>query len=92
MEQDIPQSVRVRTDDGNEYRFHAIQDAADFYECNRSDAIAYACDNVPTLVSAVETVLARDDLTPAQKQEIAQEFSGRGLEFDVTEEISTDQG
>jgi hypothetical protein len=92
MDDDIPQSVRIRTGEGNEYRYHAVEEAAEFYDCNRSDAVAYACDNVPTLVSAVETVLARDDLTPAQKQEIAQEFSARGLEFDVSEQVSVDQG
>jgi hypothetical protein len=92
MEQDIPQSIRIRTGEDNEYRYHAVEEAAEFYDCNRSDAVAYACDNVPALVDAVETVLARDDLTPKQKQEIAQEFSGRGLQFDVTEEISVDQG
>lgn len=92
MSQDIPKSVRVRTDDGNEYRFHAIQEAAEFYECNRSDAIAYACDNVPALVDAVEQVLGRDDLTTAQKREIADEFSSRGLQFDVDENVSVEQG
>ncbi|WP_336339649.1 DUF7692 domain-containing protein [Haloarcula brevis] len=92
MDDDIPQSVRIRTGEGNEYRYHAVEEAAEFYDCNRSDAVAYACDNVPTLASAVETVLARDDLTPAQKQEIAQEFSVRGLEFDVSEQVSVNQG
>jgi len=92
MADDIPQSVRIRTGDGNEYRYHAVEEAAEFYDCNRSDAVAYACDNVPTLVKAVQAVLARDDLTPAQKQEIAQEFSGRGLEFDVNEQVKVDQG
>ncbi|WP_154021007.1 hypothetical protein [Haloarcula sp. CBA1127] len=57
-----------------------------------SDAAAYACDNVSTPVEAVQAVLARDDLTPAQKQEIAQGFSARGLEFDVSEQVCVDQG
>lgn len=92
IDNDIPQSVRIQTGDGNENRFHAVEEAAEFYDCNRSDAVAYACDNVPTLVKAVQAVLARNDLTPAQKQEITQEFSGRGLEFDVSEQVKVDQG
>lgn len=92
MGEDTPKSIRIRTGEGNEYRYDAIQQAAEFYECNRSDAAAYACDNVRQLVEAAEKVLARDDLTPRQKKEIAEEFSGRGLEFDVQELVSVDVG
>lgn len=41
---DVPGSVRIHTDDGNEWRYDAIQAAADYYDCNRSDAVAYACE------------------------------------------------
>jgi len=41
MDNVIPQSVRIRTGDGNEYRYHAVEEAAAFYDCNRSDAVAY---------------------------------------------------
>jgi hypothetical protein len=61
MDNDIPQSIRIPTSDENEYRYHAVEEAAEFYDCNRSDAVAYVCDHVPALVSAVKTVLARDD-------------------------------
>jgi hypothetical protein len=92
MVDSIPQSIRVRTDDGNEHRYHAVEQAAEFYDCNRSDAIAFACDNVTQLVDAAEAVLKRDDLTPEQKKEIADEFSGRGIEFDVDETVVVEQG
>jgi hypothetical protein len=92
MADEIPGSIRIRTDDGNEYRYHAVEEASEFYGCNRSDAVAYACDNVPALVSAVKTVLSRGDLTTDQKQEIAEEFSVRGLQFDVDEEVSVEKG
>ncbi len=60
---ETPGSVRVRTDDGNEWRFDAIQKAARFYDCNRSNAIAFACNDVDALVSAARRVLERDDRT-----------------------------
>ena len=72
MAEEIPGSIRIRTGDGNEYRYHAVEEASEFYECNRSDAVAYACDNVPALVEAVGDVLARGDLTTAQKRDIAE--------------------
>jgi hypothetical protein len=92
MGKDIPKSIRIRTGDDNEWRYHAIDDVSDFYGCNRSDAVAYACDNVTQLVAAAEAVLSRDDLTTAQKQEIAAEFTGRGIEFDVKETVTVEQG
>ncbi len=45
-----PGSVRIRTDDGNEWRYDAIQKAANFYDCNRSNAVAFACEDVDQLV------------------------------------------
>jgi hypothetical protein len=84
--------VRVRTDDGNEYRYDAIEQAADFYDCNRSDAIAYACEDVVGLAVAAEAVLRRDDLTAAQKREIANTLSGRGVEFEVGEAVDVKHG
>ncbi len=41
-----PGSVRIRTDEGNEWRYDAIQKAANFYDCNRSNAVAFACEDV----------------------------------------------
>lgn len=84
---DVPGSVRVRTDEGNEWRFRSIERAADYYDCNRSDAVAYACEDVTQLVSAALEVLRRDDLTQEQRQEIAESFSARGISFDVDVEI-----
>ncbi|WP_340097660.1 DUF7692 domain-containing protein [Salinibaculum salinum] len=66
-----PRSVRVRTDDGNEWRYRAIERAARLYDCNRSDAIAYACEDVGQLADGIEEILQRDDLTVQQRREIA---------------------
>lgn len=68
---DSPQSVRVRTDDENEWRFRAIERAARLYDCNRSDAVAYACEDVGQLADGIEKILQREDLTLKQRREIA---------------------
>ena len=82
-------SLRIRFD-GNRYREDAIEKAARFYDKNKSDAAAYACEDVVEIVRAVEDVLQRDDLTLEQRREIAETFSTRattfGIELKVTRE------
>ncbi|WP_247002305.1 DUF7692 domain-containing protein [Halosolutus gelatinilyticus] len=85
---ETPGSVRVRTDDGNEWRYDAIEKAARFYDCNRSNAIAFACNDVDTLVTAARRVLERDDLTLKQRREIAETLSTKAVSFDVETEVA----
>ena len=81
MTRDVPKSVRVRTDpeDGNAYRYDAIQGAADYWDCNKSDAIARSCDAVGNLVDNLEEALQHEDLPPRVAQEIADEVSTRQI-------------
>ena len=83
-----PGSVRIRTDDGNEWRFDAIQKAARFYDCTRSNAVAFACEDIDSLVTAAQRVLERDDLTREQRQEIAETLSTRAVRFDLETSVS----
>jgi hypothetical protein len=87
---DIPGSVRIRCGTNNAYRFDAIQRASRFYDCNRSDAVAYACEDVPGFVDAAQRVLERDDLTEEQREAIAEEFNSatRGVEFELETTVS----
>ncbi|WP_328821371.1 DUF7692 domain-containing protein [Natronorubrum halalkaliphilum] len=85
---ETPGSVRIRTDDGNEWRFDAIQKAARFYDCNRSNAVAFACEDVDELVSAARAVLERDDLTREQRREIAETLSTRAVSFDLESSVT----
>lgn len=91
-EKDLPNSIRIRCGPENRYRYHAIEQAAELYDCNRSDAVAYACDNVGQLVRNIEEILQRDDLTLQQKREIAELCSGRGLDFTVEESVTAETG
>ena len=75
-------SLRIRFED-HRYREDSIEKAASFYEKNKSDAVAYACEDVVEIVRAAEEVLEREDLTLAQRREIAETFSTRATSFDV---------
>lgn len=89
---DAPGSVRIRTDDGNEWRFDAIKKAAEYYDRNRSDAIAFACEDVVELVIAAQQILERDDLTLKQRREIADTLSTQSVTFDVEIQTSVKKG
>ena len=82
-----PANVQIRID-GNEWRYHGIKRAQELYNCNRSDAIAYACEDISQLVSRIEEVLARDDLTRQQRRELAETLSTSSLLFEVDVGIS----
>lgn len=88
---DIPSSVRIRTGEGNEHRYRSIKKAGKLFDRNRSDSIAYACENICDLVESIEDVLEREDLTHEQRREIAETLSTRTLSFDVPElEVDVD--
>lgn len=91
VQESAPESVRIRTGDDNEWRFDALERAAEFYDCNRSDAAAYACEDVPELVAAAREVLERDDLTQAQRREIADTFNTRAVQFDVELDVDVEK-
>ena len=88
MGENRPKSMRIRFDDGNEYRFDAIQGAADLYDRNRSDAVALACDDMTRLAGVLEEFLARDDLTRGQQRELADALDrALSLEVNIQREI-----
>lgn len=89
---DVPGSVRIRTDDGNEWRYAAITKAARLYDCNKSNAAAFACEDVDQLITNARRVLERDDLTLEQRREIAETLSTRFVTFDVVDEIAVEKG
>jgi len=84
-------SLRIRFD-GNRYREDAIEKAARFYDKNKSDAAAYACEDVVEIVRAAEEVLQRDDLTLEQRREIAETFSTRVTSFDIDLAVHVESG
>lgn len=82
MGENRPKSMRIRFDEGNGHRLDAIQEAADLYDRNRSDAVALACDDMARLAGVLEKFLTRDDLTRGQQRELADDLD-RALSLDV---------
>lgn len=81
MRDNVPKSVRVRTDpdDGLAHRYDAIMAASDYWGVNKSDAIARSCDAVGQLVDNLEDALQHEDLPPRVAQEIADAASTRQI-------------
>lgn len=75
---DMPGSVRIRTGEGNEWRYDSIQRAADYYECNRSNAVAYACEDVVHIIEAAIDFLEREDLSLKQPARSQRRFPHEG--------------
>jgi len=86
---ETPGSVRIRTGNGNEWRYDAIEAASRYYDVNRSNAVAYACEDVTGAVAFIQDVLERDDLTISQRQELAELANKhlRGMDIKVDEDI-----
>jgi hypothetical protein len=82
-------AMRIRTDGDKAYRRDAIERASRFYDCNKTTAVVSACEDVPQLVRAAETVLKRDDLTMQQKREIGETLSTRAVTFEVSEQVES---
>lgn len=82
-----PANVQIRIN-GHEWRYHGIERAQKLYGCNRSDAIAYACEDISQLVNGIEKVLDRDDLTRQQRRELAATLSTSSISFEIDVEIS----
>jgi hypothetical protein len=77
--------MRIRTDGEHAHRMDTIEDAADFYDRNKTESLLRAVDDVPRLVKAIISALERDDLTHAQRRELAEQLSTRhfGFEFAI---------
>ncbi|SEQ96902.1 DUF7692 domain-containing protein [Natrinema salaciae] len=86
----MPGSVRIRTGDGNEWRYDEIERAADYYDCNRSNAVAFACHDVVELVANIRQVLEREDLTLEQRREIADTLSTGKTSHSVSTDIDVE--
>lgn len=66
--------MRIRTDGDHGHRQRTIDRATEFYGSSKTRAMLSAAEDVRGLAEAVEEILARDDLTLAQRREIAATF------------------
>lgn len=83
--------MRIRTDGDYEWRAQEIDTAADWWDCNKTAALMKSAETVRFLDEGIQQVLARDDLTPAQKREIADTLSTPSLRYDYEENVEVEK-
>jgi len=83
--------MRIREDGKHAHRADTIEQAADFWDCNKTTALIRSADFARRIDERIRTVLARDDLTIKQKREIADTLSILGTyDLTVEESVSVD--
>ncbi|SFS00187.1 hypothetical protein SAMN05216559_2323 [Halomicrobium zhouii] len=83
--------MRIRTDGKHARREDTIEQAADFWGCNKTTALMQSAEFAVRIDSGIRKVLVREDLTLRQKQEIAQTLSVPSYyEIDVKETVAVD--
>ncbi|QLH77192.1 hypothetical protein HZS55_07740 [Halosimplex rubrum] len=83
--------MRIREDGKHAHRSDTIEQAAEFWGCNKTTALMRSADFARRIDERIRTVLARDDLTIEQKQEIADTLSILGTyDLTVEESVSVD--
>lgn len=75
--------MRIRTDGDYAYREDLIEQAAEFYDRNKTASVTRACEDVPSLVDGIVEVLERGDLTHDQRMELAELLSTRYIDYDI---------
>jgi len=63
--------MRIREDGKHAHRTDTIEQAAEFWNCNKTKALMRSAEFSWRMHERVQEVLAREDLTVQQKQEIA---------------------
>lgn len=67
--------MRIREDGKHAHRSETINEAAKFWDCNKTRAMVKSADFACRIHERIEAVLSRQDLTIRQKREIAEELS-----------------
>jgi len=84
--------MRIREDGKHAHRSDTIEQAAEFWECNKTQALLRSAEFARRIDERLRTVLARDDLTTEQKHEIAETISIPGTyEVSVTENVGVEK-
>jgi hypothetical protein len=84
--------MRIREHGKHAHRTDTIEQAADFWECNKTKALLQSAEFARRLDERIQTVLARDDLAAEQKREIADTLSIPGTyELRVSETIDIEK-
>jgi len=85
--------MRIREDGKHTHRSDTIEQAAEFWGCNKTTALMRSADFARRIDTGIRAVLGRDDLTVTQKREIAETLTIPGTYEPVVEEtVAVEQG
>jgi hypothetical protein len=85
--------MRIREKGKHAHRTDTIEQAAEFWGCNKTTALMRSADFARRIEPRIREVVARDDLTTGQKREIAATLSVPGtFEVTIQEELTVDLG
>ncbi|MBX0325575.1 hypothetical protein EGH21_21355 [Halomicroarcula sp. F13] len=75
--------MRIREDGKHAHRTDTIEQAAEFWGCNKTTALMKSAEFSWRIDERIQEVLERDDLTTRQKREIAETLGISGT-YDIT--------
>jgi hypothetical protein len=84
--------MRIREDGKHAHRSDTIEQAAEFWGCNKTTALMRSADFSRRIGERIQTVLSREDLTTEQKREIAETLTIPGTyEVNVSENMGIEK-
>jgi hypothetical protein len=84
--------MRIREDGKHAHRTDTIEQAAEFWDCNKTKALMRSAEFSWRIGEGIREVLAREDLTFRQKREIAETLGVLNTyEIEIIERISIEQ-
>jgi hypothetical protein len=84
--------MRIREDSKHAHCSDTIEQAAEFWGCNKTTALMRSADFSRRIGERIQTVLTREDLTIEQKREIAQTLTIPGTyEVKVFEDVGIEK-
>jgi len=84
--------MRIREDGKHAHRTDTIEQAAEFWSCNKTKALMRSAEFSWRIDERIREVLDRDDLTIQQKQEIAETLRVPGTyEIEVAEDVNIEK-
>ena len=86
--------MRINTSGGYAYREDEIKRAMDVLDAgSKTKAVMWSVETASALPRVVRSVMDRDDLTAAQKRELAEEFDRLpGIDVDYREDVTVTSG
>jgi len=67
--------MRIRTEDEYAYRGSVIEEAADFWGCNKTDAVVKSCDFAGRVLPQLKDALEAADIPPSETRKVVEAVS-----------------